>query len=476
MSEIQGQAPDPRRRRLLAGGLAGAGAGLLPPARAQVRLDQPPPREPLAALGAPPLAQQRLANGLRVMVLPRPGSARLGLQLMVAAGAAHEPAGREGVIALGMAALARGARRDGEDMDFDDIAYAAESLGAPLVLEGGGQASLLGLALPAGLEDGLGDALALLADLVREPLLSAQALAHARQQAQDRDRLLRFDPAALAELWAPRLAGGAAPVPAAALQRLRREDLLLFRRQYLRPERCTLVLAGELGAQEGLALARALFEDWRPGPAAVPAAPRPAVAPSSLFLDLAAEIGAAPDHAELLFALPPGGDALARRLALELVALRLQPRGADEGLLDGCRLHPLDLPEAQPETWRLQLRWGEAAQMLAALQAGWSAALADAPTPDELARAWGRLQAEAAQRATDPLVLGASLCRLLARGLAPAEALRRLFPPGPPTTESVAAAFAALPRRPVALLALGGLAGRAALRQNWPRVPLQPPP
>ncbi|MDH0863772.1 insulinase family protein [Mitsuaria sp. GD03876] len=249
------------------------------PALAQDGFDRPPeaPQVPPPA----PLAieQTRLPNGLRVVVLPRPGAPRTAIRLIGEGGWLRDPAGKEGLAEVALSMLAQGAKRDGEEMESADIAYAGDLLGLPLRLEL--TPSTAELALEA-LPDQCDDAVNLMADLTQRPLLAFEALEHIRSRAVDALVLRRADALLLAP-WAARRQfwGRAQPVQTtASLKRLRREDVLGFHRQYWRPERAVLLFAGDLTLQAARGLAEDFMGDWRV-PKAAPPGPTPALALAS---------------------------------------------------------------------------------------------------------------------------------------------------------------------------------------------------
>lgn len=261
---------DHRRRGLMLGAAVASGAAAWP-ALAQDGFDRPPEAPPAPSFGPLAIEQARLANGLRVIVLPRPGAPRTAIRLISEGGWLRDPAGKEGLSEVALAMLAQGARRAGEEMESADIAYAADLLGLPLRLELTPTTAEIALeALP----DQCDDALNLMADLTQRPALAFEALEHIRSRALDALVLRRADALQLAP-WAARRQfwGRAAPVSTSgSLKRLRREDVLGFHRQYWRPERAVLVFAGDLTLSAARALAEELLGDWRvaKGPAAPP--------------------------------------------------------------------------------------------------------------------------------------------------------------------------------------------------------------
>lgn len=258
-----------KRRDWLAGATLGAGLGALP-AQAQTGFDRPPEAPQAPAVVPPEAEQARLENGLRIVLLRRPGAPRTTVRLIGEGGWLRDPVGKEGLAEVALSMLAQGAKRGGDVMDSADIAYAADLLGLPLRLEL--QAASAELALEA-VPEQVDDAVALLADLVRAPLLAFEALEHIRSRALDALVLRRSDALLLAPWAARRLAWGRSlPVSTAtALKRLKREDVQNFHRQQWRPERAQLLFCGDLTLTAARQMADDFFDDWRG--AKVPPAP-----------------------------------------------------------------------------------------------------------------------------------------------------------------------------------------------------------
>ena len=269
---------DLNRRGLMFGAAIVSGSAAWP-ALAQDGFERPPEAPPAPAPMPLPLEQTKLANGLRVVVLPRPGAPRTVVRLIGEGGWLRDPAGKDGLAEVALSMLAQGAKRDGEEMESADIAYAGDLLGLPLRLElTPSTAEIVLEALP----DQCDDAVNLLADLTQRPLLAFESLEHIRSRAIDALVLRRADALLLAP-WAARrqFRGRAQPVQtAASLKRLKREDVLGFHRQYWRPERAVLLFAGDLSLQTARGLAEDFMGGWRVAklpPAGQAAAPTPAV-------------------------------------------------------------------------------------------------------------------------------------------------------------------------------------------------------
>ncbi|WP_158218912.1 M16 family metallopeptidase [Roseateles aquatilis] len=320
-----------KRRDWLLGATLVSGSAVVP-VLAQDGFEQPPEAPPAPQPAPLAIQQTKLPNGLRIVVLPRPGATRTAIRLIGDGGWLRDPAGKEGLAEVALAMLAQGAKRDGELMESADIAYAGDLLGLPLRLElTPGGAELVLEALP----DQCDDAVNLMADLTQRPTLAFESLEHMRSRAQDALVLRRADALLLAP-WVARRAfwGRSQPVQtSASLKRLKREDVLAFHRQYWRPERTVLLFAGDLSLETARGLADDFMADWRvpkaPPPTTTPAValasttPPGATTPTAQFLQLPQGQGC---RLIVQTAVPRGTPPVLRALARELMHQRLASR------------------------------------------------------------------------------------------------------------------------------------------------------
>ena len=239
-------------------------------------LDEPPPAQPPRPLTLPTLHESALANGLTIVVAPRPALPLVSITLLVRAGPEADPPGRPGVAAMTSTLWPKGALRAGRPVPAAELARQAEALGGGLDSRSGWAASTLSMTVSS---PRLDEALALLADVLRRPLLAADELARARTQALDGLRVTMGNPSDVAALALRRSfwgdsAYGQVTTPA-ALQRLQRADVQAFQATWVRPDRVALLLVGDVTPEQGQALAQRLLGDWRAS-APAPAAPDPA--------------------------------------------------------------------------------------------------------------------------------------------------------------------------------------------------------
>ena len=231
------------------------------------------------AIALPPIVEEVLPSGLRVVVARRPGVPLVAVRLVVAAGSALDPAKGEGLAHLAVQAARRGTRaRTGRDID--DL---AESLGAELGAAADEDASWFGLSAPA---ESLAPLLDLVVDVATGPTFPAAELARIRRRESAALANVLDEPGAVADRAMLRAAYGDHPYAHAPdgrlrhLARLGRAEAAAFHRRFFVPRATTLVVVGAVDPEKALALARRRLGRWKatgapPTPLAAPApAPR----------------------------------------------------------------------------------------------------------------------------------------------------------------------------------------------------------
>lgn len=238
-------------------------------ASAQALDTSPAPGSPRPFVIAAPV-EERLPNGLRVVLAERRGVQLVTAQLVVLSGSEADPPARAGLASLAAGLLTKGTTRRGAT----ELARAAESLGGALESGAGWHQSEVGITVAVPQLDA---ALALVSEVVREPAFARTEIDRLRVQALDELKVAYSEPGRLAGLAAQRLLYGAGPYghPAsgtpASLAKITRADLVGLHAERFRPDNAVLVLAGDLDAATALQLASRHFAAWR-GPAAAVAA------------------------------------------------------------------------------------------------------------------------------------------------------------------------------------------------------------
>ncbi len=154
---------------------------------------KPPAPGPAPTLNLPVPSTQTLANGLQVVSVRRAGLPLVTAQLVLRSGGEMDPPLLAGLADLTANLLTKGAA----GKTAPQIAAAAETLGGSLDASAGWDESSVGITVTT---PELSPALKLLAEVVRQPELSADELKRAQTQATDDLQLLLSRPTALASL------------------------------------------------------------------------------------------------------------------------------------------------------------------------------------------------------------------------------------------------------------------------------------
>ena len=255
-------------------------------AAAAVEIDGlPKPAAPREAKFIVP-QEKTLANGLRVIVVERPGVPLLSAAFVVRSGSEVDPAKLAGLAKFTGDLLTQGTTT----RTAPQIASEMESLGASLGTDAGWdliQVSLKTLSANAGA------AFAILADVVRNPKFASEEIERLRRQALDDLRLEMEKPGTVARVVASRALLGASPYahpPAgtlASLPRIARADITTLHGTAFVPANAVLVMGGNVTAAEGFALAEKAFGDWAAGKAPAPSvADSASEKPRAILVDL----------------------------------------------------------------------------------------------------------------------------------------------------------------------------------------------
>jgi zinc protease len=264
-----------------------------------------------AVRAAPALREEILPSGLRVVLAPVPGSAVVEARLVFPAGLIDEPA--PGVAVLASQLLQHDMARDYTPRDLEATTWVL-GLGARLTFEVGAASTVFRLAGAARHADWH---VWRLFWLVEQGVYRDDALARARDEeslaaADDREHRLR-------RALAGALLGGVAvrERDAAAIRRIRRDQVESFRRAAFVPDRATLIVAGGFDPDLLIAEIRAAAAPWRGrrGPARPRAAPPGPPAQRTLAL-----VDGESPQVSIALAFPASGfHSAARLVAAEMV-------------------------------------------------------------------------------------------------------------------------------------------------------------
>jgi predicted Zn-dependent peptidase len=246
----------------------------------------------------------------------------VSVRLVVPAGSAADPPGKAGLAALTAEMMEQGSGKRGSL----EIARAVEELGASLETWTTRDASGARLDVT---KDQLGPALAILAEVAGKPRFEASEwkrvkslwIGDLKNRAADADAVAQQ--AAAAVIFGAEHPYGHLPEGTLReVESLSLEDVKKFHAAQWRPDRATLVVAGDLGADELQTLVPSAFSDWKPGKGTAPAAVQPgpplAPAPRLVVVD---RPGSAQTALRVLWHGPPAADR--GQPALELVNIPL---------------------------------------------------------------------------------------------------------------------------------------------------------
>ncbi|HWS71375.1 MAG TPA: pitrilysin family protein, partial [Thermoanaerobaculia bacterium] len=241
-------------------------AGLMVMMSMSVFAEQTTPPAPAAPREAnlPKPAEKTLANGLRVIVVQKKGAPIVAAKLMVKTGGEADPSDRAGLADLTVSLLTKGTRT----RSAQEIAESIEALGGLLTNNAAWDSSSVDVNL---MTSRLPQALAIVADVVRNPTFTKEELDRLRDQNVDALRVAMRQPAALSRFVTARVVFGSGPYghnlggTPESLARITRDDVIAFHRKHYGPRNAVLVVAGDVAPASVFALAEKHFGGWTGG-------------------------------------------------------------------------------------------------------------------------------------------------------------------------------------------------------------------
>jgi zinc protease len=231
---------------------------------------------------APEPRREQLLNGLRLLIVERPGDAKVWMKLRVHSGAAFDLANKEGTMALL------------SDLLFPDAStaqYVTEELGGQLDVRTTYDSIDVTLSGNATEFDRLAEMLRNAFVQMRLAPEDVQRLREARLKVA---RDSRQNPAQLADnavrarLYGTHPYGRALGGTPESLARVERGDLIFARERFLSPSNATLVVVGGIGASRVMRTFRQFLGSWHKGDSVPPATFRQPSAPDPRTLIVAA--------------------------------------------------------------------------------------------------------------------------------------------------------------------------------------------
>ncbi|MFA6122271.1 MAG: pitrilysin family protein [Sphingomonas sp.] len=230
------------------------------PATAAERI-APPPAGPAIAANAPAPQEFKLANGLRVVVVEKHDLPLLSALLIAQGGGALDPVDRAGLGSLTADLMTKGTKT----RSATEIARQIESLGGSISSGASFDGSSVNVTVKS---DQAAPALAILADVARNPVFASEEIERARAQTIDGVQVEIKNPSQLAGLVAARAALGDTayghPLSGtpSSLKAITQADIHRAYAQAWAPGQSTLVLVGDVTPAQAKTLAETNFANW----------------------------------------------------------------------------------------------------------------------------------------------------------------------------------------------------------------------
>lgn len=244
------------------------------PAAAQQQKQAPPAPLPMRPVAFPLPAEQKLANGLAIMVVERHDLPVAQLNLYLRSGTAADPAAKEGLADLVADVVTKGTKT----RTAKQIASEAEGAGGNLQADAQQDYTVVSY---TGLADKLPLAFELVSDVARNATFPADQLETSRKRMLSALQLQLSQPASVAArtfnalVYGKKSPYGSAQTPA-SLQGITADDMKAFYADKFRAGNALLVVSGDVTPAKAADLAKKYFGDWTPGspaPVTLPAAP-----------------------------------------------------------------------------------------------------------------------------------------------------------------------------------------------------------
>jgi zinc protease len=225
-------------------------------------VDAPPaPAAPHEVTFSQP-TETKLPNGLRVVVVERPGLPLIAAEVIVRTGAEVDPKDLAGTASMTGSLITRGT----ETMTAPQIATAIETLGGSLDSGAHWESTRATLVV---MSDKAEPALRILADVVLHPTFKQEEIDRLKNQTLDGLRVALRQPGALTQFVSSRALFGDAPYGHShtgtmeTVQAIKRDDIVKLYQTYFVPENAALILSGNLTLEQGRKYAEQFFGDWK---------------------------------------------------------------------------------------------------------------------------------------------------------------------------------------------------------------------
>lgn len=225
----------------------------------------PPELGPAPTLSLPPISERTLANGLRVIYMPKHNVPLVQVNLVVKVGSVADPDNRPGLASMVAAMLDEGAG----GRSALELAEEIDFLGASIRVSGGRHFITVALHAPV---SKLEPALDLLADVVLRPTFADEELDRQRRQRLTTIMQWRDEPRAIARVIYDRtLYGERHPYgrqtmgTAQSMGAMSRDDLRQFHGRYFVSNNAAVVIVGDISERDAIFHLERVFGGWEAG-------------------------------------------------------------------------------------------------------------------------------------------------------------------------------------------------------------------
>jgi zinc protease len=207
----------------------------------------------------PAVSESKLRNGLTVSSVQKGGVPIVTVQMLFRAGADREPMAKAGLADMTASMLTKGTT----SRSAEKIAEEIEFLGGSLDAGASWNSSSVTVSVTT---DKLDKALAIFADVIRNPIFSNEELELLRSQVIDELTYNLTQPGFLAGYAASVFSFREHPSSGTpeSLEGITREDIAAFYRSHFRPENAVLIFGGDISAANAAAAATKFFGTWKP--------------------------------------------------------------------------------------------------------------------------------------------------------------------------------------------------------------------
>ena len=229
---------------------------------AQAPQATPPPPAAPRTVQFPRPVEKTLSNGLRVVVVQRPEMPLVSAQLLIKSGGEVDPADLSGTADMTAALLTRGTTT----RSATQIAESIEALGGFIGSGGRWDSSLISIDV---MSSRIEAAMAIFADVVRNPAFKEEEIERLRKQYLNNLRVSLGQPGTVARFAAARVVYRDTPYghplsgTPESLPRIKRDDIIRLHGMFYRPDNAILVIGGDIEPESGFSLAEKRFGDWQ---------------------------------------------------------------------------------------------------------------------------------------------------------------------------------------------------------------------